>query len=208
MVLHVCPVFMDSMIEEFILTFIPIFVAIDVIGLLPVFVGLTNEFDYQKKKIIIIQSLFTALALTIGFIFLGRVIFAVLGITIGDFMVAGGLVLFCIALMDLLGPGETRRVPDSDLGAVPLGTPLIAGPAVLTTSLLLVESHGLYLTLASVFANILLVGFVFIQSLSLMRFLGKAGSRALSKIMSLLLAAIAVMIIRKGLSALLGVSHF
>jgi len=195
------------MLEEFFLTFIPIFVAIDVIGLLPVFVGLTQEFDDQKKKIIIIQSLCTALILTIGFIFLGRAIFAVLGITIGDFMVAGGLVLFCIALMDLLGPGETRRMTDSDLGAVPLGTPLIAGPAVLTTSLLLVESHGLYLTLASVLANILLVGFVFIQSLSLMSFLGKAGSRALSKVMSLLLAAIAVMIIRKGLTAIWGMYH-
>ena len=195
------------MFEEFVLTFIPIFVAIDVIGLLPVFVGLTSEMDQQKKQIIIIQSLLTALALTIGFIFLGRIIFAVLGITMGDFMVAGGLILLCIAVMDLLMPGEGRRIPDPDMGVVPLGTPLIAGPAVLTTSLLLVDSHGLFLTLASVFTNILLVGIVFIQSLTLIRILGKAGSRGLSKVMSLLLAAIAVMIIRKGLHALWGMYH-
>jgi len=194
------------MIEEFILTFIPIFVAIDVIGLLPVFVGLTHDLDPTKKKAIIIQSLITALFLTVGFIFLGQAIFRVLGITMGDFMVAGGLILFCIAVMDLLAPGNILRIPESDLGIVPLGTPLIAGPAVMATSLLQVDSHGLWLTLASVIVNILLVGVLFFQSLWVMRLIGQGGSRALSKIMSLLLAAIAVMIIRKGLIALGGLS--
>jgi len=195
---------MDSMIEEFILTFIPIFVAIDVVGLLPIFVGLTQGMEKGRKKTVIIQSLITALFLTVGFIFLGQAIFRVLGITIGDFMVAGGLILFCIAVLDLLAPGNILRVPDPELGVVPLGTPLIAGPAVLTTSLLLVDSHGLGMTLASVIVNILLVGILFFQSLTVMRYIGPGGSRALSKIMSLLLAAIAVMIIRKGLSALMG----
>src|SRR6185503_14334972 len=101
---------MDSMIEEFILTFIPIFVAIDVVGLLPIFVGLTQGMEKGRKKTVIIQSLITALFLTVGFIFLGQAIFRVLGITIGDFMVAGGLILFCIAVLDLLAPGNILRV--------------------------------------------------------------------------------------------------
>jgi len=86
---------------------------------------------------------------------------------------------------------------------VPLGTPLIVGPAVLTTSLVIVSHYGIIPTMISVIANILVAGFVFSLSSSLMGFLGEAGSKALSKVTSLLLAAIAVMLIRKGLEQLM-----
>ncbi|OGX42276.1 MAG: hypothetical protein A3G91_00165 [Omnitrophica WOR_2 bacterium RIFCSPLOWO2_12_FULL_50_9] len=136
--------------------------------------------------------------LAIGFIFLGKWVFRLLGISIGDFMVAGGAILFCISIMELLQPGKERRLPPDELGVVPLGTPLIVGPAVLTTSLIIIEEYGLPATVISVLLNLLLTGTIFLCSDSLMKFLGQAGSRALSKVMALLLAAIAVMMIRKG----------
>ena len=185
--------------NEFVLAFIPIFVAVDPIGLLPIFFSLTHQLEPEKKKRIIVQSLFTALCLAIGFVFLGKWIFRILGISMGDFMIAGGVLLFCIAVSDLLNQGKSQKISLQDLGAVPLGTPLIAGPAVLTTSLMLVDQHGLWITLLAIFVNIILVGLAFVWSDSLMKTLGQGGSRALSKLMALLLSAIAIMMIRKGI---------
>ena len=184
---------------EILLAIIPIFVAVDPIGLLPIYVSLTQELDSKARFKISVQSLVTAMCLAVGFIFLGKAIFNLLGITVGDFMVAGGAILFCLAIIDLINPGKPSRIPASELGIVPLGTPLIVGPAVLATSLILIDQYGLVATLISVFVNLLFVGILFSFSGAVMKFLGEGGTKALSKLVSLLLAAIAVMMIRKGL---------
>lgn len=190
--------------KNILLSFISIFVAVDAVGVLPMFVSLTADMKRQERNKTILQSMLTALFVAVGFIFLGKAIFRVLGITIADFMIAGGTILFCLAITDILNPGKARREPGQSLGAVPLGTPLIAGPAVLTTSIAAISQYGLAATLVSVVANILLVGIIFRSSSVLMKVLGDAGSKALSKVMSLLLAAIAAMLIRKGLTTILG----
>jgi len=185
--------------KEFLLAFIPIFVAVDPIGLLPIVVGLTNGYDAPTKRKIIFESIVTALCLALGFMVAGRAVFRFLGVTVGDFMIAGGVVLFCIALMDLLSAQKRRRIPATDIGAVPIGTPLIAGPGLLTASLIVTDQHGFALTALSICINILLTGAMFLWSDVLMSRLGSGGARALSKIMSLLLAAFAVMMIRRGM---------
>jgi len=189
--------------KQILLSFIPIFFAVDAVGVLPIFVSLVEGMEPSQRTKIIIQSMFTALCLAVGFIFLGKGVFKLLGITVGDFMVAGGAILFCLAITDIINPLKKRRIPSPELGAVPLGTPLIVGPAVLTTSLVIHSQYGLSATLISVLANILLAGIIFSLSSVLIRALGEAGSKAISKIMSLLLAAIGVMLIRKGLAELL-----
>jgi multiple antibiotic resistance protein len=194
---------MEDFLKNLLLAFIPLFVAVDAAGVLPVFVSLAGDLEARERRRIIIESMVTALCMATAFIFLGRAIFRFLGITVGDFMVAGGLVLLCIAILDVLSAEKGRRKPGELLGAVPLGTPLIAGPAVLTTSLLVLDEYGIAPVLLAVTANILIAGIVFIFSGGLTRILGDAGSKALSKITSLFLAAIAVMMIRKGLLALL-----
>jgi len=191
------------MIKDIILAFIPVFVAIDAIGVLPIYASLTQDLDKPQRRRIIVQSLITALTLALGFIFLGKVIFKFLGITIADFMVAGGIILFCIAITDLLTSEKFRRIPSESMGAVPIGTPLIVGPAVLTTSLMLVDQYGISATIIAVVANVMLAGLVFVFADVLIRVFGKAGAHALSKVMALLLAAIAVMMIRKGFVQLL-----
>ena len=191
------------MFLDILLAFIPIFVAVDAVGTLPIFVSLTQELDPQQKKKIIIQSFWTALCLALGFIFLGKAIFHFLGITMSDFLVAGGIILFCIAIMDLLMPGKPQRVPPEQIGAVPIGTPLIVGPAVLTTSLMMMDQYGIPATLISVSVNIFLTVIIFSCADKLMQKLGPSGAIALSKVMSLLLAAIAVKMIRVGLTQIL-----
>ena len=192
------------MLKNVFLAFIPIFVAVDAIGVLPIFISLTEGISKKEKHKIIYQSIITALGLAIGFIFLGSAIFKFLNITVGDFMIAGGVVLFCIAIIDIINPNKKRRQPSSELGAVPLGTPLIVGPAVLTTSLMIISEYGTIPTLISVIFNVILAALIFSSSGYILKVFGVTGARALSKITSLLLAAIAVMMIRKGIFSIFG----
>jgi multiple antibiotic resistance protein len=187
------------MMKEMLLAFIPMFFAMDSIGILPVFAGLTQGIPASEKRKVIVQSLATATILAISFIFLGKVVFNFLGISMGDFMIAGGMILFSLSMVDLMGQSlQTRKLKPLELAAVPIGTPLIVGPAVLTMALMLMNQYGWAVTLAAVLSNIAIVGAVFLFSDRLMRFIGPSGARALSKVMYLLLAAIGVMMVRKG----------
>jgi multiple antibiotic resistance protein len=189
--------------RDFLMVFVPLFVAVDAIGILPIFMSLTEGVPQLDRKRIVRQSFVTALLVAVAFIFLGKSVFHLLGITISDFMVAGGILLFIIATLDLTtGTKFARRV--ETLGAVPLGIPLIVGPAVLTTSLMLVDVHGLAATLAAVLLNLLLAIGVLLSADFWYRILGQTGSQAVSKVANLILAAIAVMMIRKGLLTVLG----
>jgi multiple antibiotic resistance protein len=191
------------MIQDIILAFIPIFFAVDAIGLLPIFAAYTSHLSLAEKRKIVFQSMVTASCLAVGFLFFGKIIFHSLGITIGDFMIAGGAILFCLSMTDLISVGRRKDEPILDLGVVPIGTPLVVGPAVLTISLMMSDLHGIQAALIAVIINILFVGVVFSASHHIMKLVGEAGARALSKIMALLLAAIGVMMIRKGILVIL-----
>jgi multiple antibiotic resistance protein len=188
--------------KTFWLCFVPLFVAVDVIGVLPMFMNFTQDIDPIRVRRIILQSVITAALVALVFLALGVAILRLLGITVADFMVAGGVLLFIISISDLLATEKIQRKIDIEsLGAVPLGVPLIAGPAVLTTSILLLNDYGIIPTGSAVLINILIAGVVFRLAVPINRFLGKTGSKVISKIASLLLAAIAVMIVRKGIMA-------
>ena len=187
-----------SMIKHYFLAFVPIFVAVDALGMLPVFMSLTHGMPKGQREKLIRHSTTTALLVAISFLLVGRLVLLWLGITISDFLVAGGAILFIISIRDLLSYGKDARIPDETAGVVPLAVPLIVGPAVLTTSLILLGSVGIFPTLFSLIANILLCGVVLHFSSVLSNVLGKAGSHTLSKISNLLLAAIGVMLIRRG----------
>lgn len=187
------------MIKNIVLAFIPIFVAVDALGVLPIFVSFTQGCSQKEQLKVIYHSIQTAAIIAIVFIFVGKWIFSVLGITVGDFMVAGGAILFCISISDILNPTKKSHISTRDFGFVPLGTPLIVGPAVLTTSLILISEYGLIATLISVILNVLLAGALFLLSTPVIKLMGESGARAISKVTSLLLGGIAVMMIRKGL---------
>jgi len=184
-------------------SFISLFVAVDAVGVLPIFVSLTKDLTDKDRSRVILQSILTGGCLAICFIFVGKAVFNVLGVTVGDFMVAGGAILFSLAIIDLVTATKKRRIPSLECGVVPLGTPLIVGPAVLTTCMLMITEYGIWPTVISAAGNILLAGLILRFSFVLVKFLGDPGTRALSKITSLLLAAIGVMLMRKGLSQLM-----
>lgn len=184
--------------RDFWMVFVPLFVAVDAIGILPIFLGLVEGVPQADRRRVVKQSFFTALVVAVGFTLLGRSLFYFLGITVSDFMVAGGTLLFIIATLDLTSGTKYARRVDT-LGAVPLGVPLIVGPAVLTTSLMLVDVHGLSATLSALVLNLVLAVGILLTADFWDRLLGMTGSAVLSKVASLILAAIAVMMIRRGL---------
>jgi multiple antibiotic resistance protein len=189
------------MMKSFWLCFVPLFVAVDAIGILPMFMSLTAGIKPKKIRRIVFQSMITALIVALAFVALGTVIFNLLGITVADFMIAGGTLLFIISIKDIVSTTKSSYPVDHEsMGAVPIGVPLITGPAVLTTSLILVNEYDLAVTSLAIIVNILIAGGVFLSAPFINRALGKTGSKTISKITSLLLAAIAVMIIRKGIA--------
>lgn len=178
--------------------------AVNAIGILPMFMSFTEGLDRQKINRIIVQSVVTATIVAVIFLAVGKIILDLLGITVSDFMIAGGTLLFIISLDDLMSM-ERRwsQIDPESLGAVPLGVPLIVGPAVLTTILILVQEYGPFATVAALIVNILIAGFTFWLYSPIIRLLGKSGARTVSKLAALLLAAIAVMMVRKGVMLLL-----
>jgi multiple antibiotic resistance protein len=185
--------------KDFLLSFIPIFVAMDAIGILPMYIGFTEHFRKRERQRVVTQSIVTAFVIGIVFLLLGKWIFKILGVLVSDFKIAGGLVLLVIALRDLLRHDTRARIPADTVGAVPIGTPLVTGPAVLTTMIMMLDSYGLPVTVLSFVVNLVITWAVFIYADRISRILGKAGSKAFSKIAHLLLVAIAVMMMRKGL---------
>jgi multiple antibiotic resistance protein len=190
--------------KNFWLSFLPLFVAVDAIGVLPMFLGFTADIEKRARRRIIIQSVMTAGSTAALFVLSGGWFMRLLGITVCDFMIAGGLLLFVLSISDLLSADKVQRKIDPDtVGAVPIGVPLITGPAVLTTTILLVDQYGVHSTLWAAIANVLIAGILFWFAVPVSTSLGSAGTKILSKIASLILAAIGIMMIRKGIFQLI-----
>jgi multiple antibiotic resistance protein len=186
--------------REFWLCFLPLFVAVDPIGLLPVYLSLTEGLPEPDQRRILQQSILTAAAVAVAFLLLGQWVFDVLGITVADFMIAGGVLLFIIAMSDLLAVGkQPRRVDPQTIGAVPIGVPLTVGPASLTTMVLLANQYGMLPAVLAMLANLLIAGVVFSFSPWILHLLGRTGVRTVSKVVSVILAAFAVMMVRQGI---------
>ena len=134
----------------------------------------------------------------LGFLFLGKSVFAAVSVSVSDFQIAGGLILFILAARELTQAESAPANLQEDFGIVPLGMPLIAGPALITTLLLLVETQGMPMTLVALALNLGIVVLAFVCSEWLGRRIGEMGLRAISKIIAMLLAAIAIAMIRRG----------
>lgn len=189
------------MIKELILSFTAVFVALDIIGVVPLYLSLTQRLSRTERKSIVNTSMLVALIVALVFVFLGQGIFKFLGISIFDFRIAGGLVLLLVSLADLLGGPDTlhQRSLSGSTGVVPLAVPLITGPGVLTTLILQVGSFGYVVTLIALLVNYLLAWLILRKADRVTSLVGKDGTVVISKIAALLLAAIAVAMIRGGI---------
>jgi len=191
---------MPELGNKFLQAFIPMFVAIDPVGLAAIFLGLGQGVAATQRQHIARQATITGGVVALIFLFLGANIFKAVGISVSDFQIAGGLILFILAARELILPASKPEKLSHDFGVVPLGMPLIAGPALITTLIAFAQTLGIKIALAALAANLGLVILAFLFSDRLGRVIGATGLRAISKIISMLLAAIAVNMIRRGFS--------
>ena len=186
-------------IAPYIMTFIPIFMAVNAFGNLPLYFSLTDGMKPEDRHKVIINSIIVATIIAVVFMFFGNILLRLMGVTVPDFRIAGGVLLLILSV-HLLLPGEDKRNrPTTDVGVFPLGTPLITGPAVLTTVLILRETYGSIPTAVSILLNMFIMWLVLWRADLFIKILGKGGARALAKVSDIFLAAIAVMMIRMGL---------
>ncbi|MGA7161346.1 MAG: MarC family protein [Bacteroidota bacterium] len=194
---------MKFSLHNLLMAFIPLFVAIDVLGALPIFISLTTGIDIRAKKRLVIEATLTAGAVALVFLASGKLIFSFLGITENDFRIGGGIVLLVLSVNELLFAKDAQRDPGTSVGVVPIGIPLIMGPAALTSIIIVVDNYGYWMSIASLFVNLFIVWAVFHFSEFMMKVMGVAGSRAFGKVASLFMAAIAVMMVRVGVQNIL-----
>ena len=188
-----------SHLHEFGLSFVALFVALDTVGMLPLYLGMTHAMPKRERDRITDLSMLVAFAVAVSFAFVGEGLFHYLGITLYDFRIAGGIVLLLLSLSDLASKSEAETRASGSTGIVPLAVPLITGPAVLTTLILQASAVGYVVSLLALLLNYLLGWVLLRKSEWVTRVIGKDGATVMSKIAALLLAAISVAMIRGGI---------
>lgn len=196
--------------------FTTLFIIIDPMGLAPIFLALTSGMSKAQRRAIAIRSCLIGGALMLAFLFLGEALLGFIGISMPAFRIAGGVLLFLTALEMLFQKRQARREDNAtevethdDPSVFPLAMPLIVGPGAITTIILLAgQANGaadlaavaavMFTVLASVFVAFLLAPY-------LERLLGKTGINILTRLLGMLLAALAVQFILDGVSQSFGI---
>jgi multiple antibiotic resistance protein len=187
---------------------VTLFLVMDPLGNIPVFLSVLKTVPAERRRIVLAREIAIAYVVLLGFFLLGDYLLQVLGLEQEAVSIAGGIVLFLIALR-MIFPGEGGRTGDPLEGepfVVPLAIPLIAGPSTLATLLLLQRSASstkgellLALTIAWSVSGILLLSSTFLH-----RVLRERGLIAMERLMGMLLVMVSVQMLINGVRAFLG----
>jgi multiple antibiotic resistance protein len=198
------PVFVvpADFVENLIRSTIALFVVIDPLGNVPLFIAITEKMEKNERRAVSKIAIITAAALLTVFAIAGSEILAIFGITIYSFMVAGGILLFIVSIEVLthgawrFGGGTGRQAGES--GVVPLAFPLLAGPGAITAVMISFQSSGLIVTMLSISIVIVITYMVLRLINPIYKVLGRRGSMIFTRVFAVLVAAIAVQYIVEG----------
>ena len=195
--------------------FVTFLVVIDPVGLAPIFAALTSEQSPAERRRTALVGVAVAAGVLVVFALLGRWLLTALGISLEAFRIAGGVLLFLVA-MDMLfakhsgiswtTPTEAREASQRhDVGVFPLGIPLIAGPGAIASAVLLMTRAGDRLDLQAMVVAVMLavLGLVLAALLlagRLFKLLGVTGTNVITRVLGMLLAALAVQFVIDGIS--------
>ncbi|MFP3880669.1 MAG: MarC family protein [Dehalococcoidia bacterium] len=193
---------MSNNLQYFILTFVPLFIVIDALGILPFVISMSEEMSKRERRKMIHVATITATIVGLVFLFFGQFILRVMNISVGSFAIAGGVILLVLSIKHMTTGRMVEIIKEEMVAVVPIGTPLTVGPATIATLLLLATQFPLYMVLVSFALNMLIAWAIFIAGGQIASFLGQGGLKAISKVFSLLLAAIAVTMMLHGLELL------
>lgn len=185
---------MDGLLESF----VALFVIMDPIGNLPLLISLTKGMPLKEIKKNVDRAVFVAGILLFLFLFLGLNIFEFFRINLNSFQIAGGIILLIIGLLYVFGlPLKFVKSSSADL-SVPIGTPLLTGPGAIMTTIILVKKNGVLITVVAAFFTLLATWLILTNSSKLYKTLGEHWIQVISRIMGIILAAIAVEFITNG----------
>ena len=190
--------------QDFVLTFVPLFIVIDAFGNSPFVITMGEDRTKPERRRMVHIAIITATVVGLIFLFFGQFILNVMDISVGSFAIAGGVILLVLSIKYMTSGHMVEMVSQEMLAVVPIGTPLTVGPATITTLILLALQYEIYIVLISFAVNMIITWVIFLLSQRIAALLGEGGIRAVSRVFSLLLAAIAVSMVIKGL-ALIGV---
>ncbi|GCE13976.1 MarC family protein [Tengunoibacter tsumagoiensis] len=194
--------------------FVTFFTVIDPVGLAPIVVGLTSHFSPAQRKVIVTRAIFISAGIITFFALVGRFLLDRLGINLYAFNIAGGAMLFLVAVDMLFGRSsgtretkaeEEEAMTREDISVFPLAIPMIAGPGTIATTILYVDLAGphpldLLAVAAAIISSLFVAWMVMRASGWLIQRVGKTGILVLSRILGILLAALAIQFMLNGLS--------
>jgi len=186
--------------SDFTLAFVPLFIAIDALSLPPIIITLSEGLTVRERRKVVHIANLTALLVGLAFLFFGQLILTLMGISVGAFAIAGGTILLVQSIRNITVGRMMDAEKEEMIAVVPIGTPLLAGPATITTLLLLTSQLALSIVLGAFVANVILAWIICLASYRILKIMGQGGLRAVSRVFSLLLAAIAVSMILRGLA--------
>jgi len=183
---------------------IVLFIIVDPFGNIPIFIGLTEKMTETQKRKVFNTACLVGFILLLVFAFTGLEIFSIFGVSIFSFEIAGGVLLLIIAIRILISGSiqESFESPES-IGAVPIAIPLLVGPGAITTTIFNLQTYEVYVTVLAVMVVIGITWFILRYLNTIYKFLGKTGSIVIARVMSLLIAAIAVQYILVGVTRFL-----
>jgi multiple antibiotic resistance protein len=191
-----------SFLQDLLKSTIALFVVIDPVGNVPLFIALTEKMGKTERNSVLKIAVITAAILLFTFAVAGTQIFFVFGITISSFMIAGGILLFIVAI-ELLTHGVWRFGTGigtaGESGIVPLAFPLLAGPGAITSVIISFQTTGLIVTIISIGIVIGLTYLVLKLVNPIYKILGKRGSMIVTRVFAILIAAIAIQYIVQGI---------
>ena len=186
----------------FLQSLITLLAILDPIGNIPVFSSLTSKLSKKERISTVNKSVIIATFILLGFGFFGEYLLILLGITMNDLKLIGGLILLIFSIDYVLGRNTNYldKNSETNLAVFPLAIPILAGPG--SISLVLVMS-GLFLKFFVIIISIFVCWCSIRLGSGLLKFLGKDGTQAISRIMGLLIGAVAIKLIREGIFELI-----
>ncbi len=190
----------DNFADHLLRSTITLLVVLDPLGIVPIFIGMTQRMEVIKRRELSKVVVIIASGLLFVFAFAGTIIFNIFGISIASFMVAGGILLFIVAIELLTGGGWRFMGQDTgeDTGVVPLAFPLLAGPGAITAVIISLETTGILVTAISILIAIGVTYAVLRLSDRIYKVLGRRGSLIITRVFAVFVAAIAVQYIVEG----------
>jgi len=168
-----------------------VFAIMDPIGVIPIYIGLSEEIDEDERRRLIKHIFNVSLALIAIFTIGGKWILDFFGISIPAVRFGGGILLMAIAIDMLGGLPKAKQVRSEEIATVPLATPLLVGPGTITTLILLVTRYNVIEVLIGASAVVLTTYIILLYADKLVSFLGEGFIRTLGRIMAVIVAAIA-----------------